>query len=425
MERQLTSTVHCDLEGKITFMSKGAKEIFQYDPEELLEKERVSVFSPGLVVLEHVPGWLKRSVSEGHFETETVFIRKDGSKFPAHIRITPIMKDGVHTGYIGLTTPLEGRSVDEVMPKISRLTKVLSWLYITRAPFLTVTIVSVLLGAILAPWLVSGAEINVGLLLLTLLGASLAHLGVNTANDYFDSRSGVDDLNANYVIPYSGGSRMIQLGVISVQGMLKTSVFLFALAAIVGVYLATELQIWPQVLILAVLGGAIGFLYTAPYINLAGRGFGEIGIILAFGPLLVGGATLIQTTTIEPLALMAGIPAGLLTGLIVWVNEFPDFEGDAKGGKRTMVVRLGLERSRFVYVALWSLSYIALLGLVFIESLPQYALLGLLTLPLALYVSRQLFSNYKSRAIKNVMAGTIYLHFFTGLLMIIGVGLSN
>ena len=75
MTRQVTSTIHCDLEGRITFMSEGAEEVFGYDPEEMLGIERVSVFSPGMVVLEHVPRWLKSSVAEGHYETDTVFIR--------------------------------------------------------------------------------------------------------------------------------------------------------------------------------------------------------------------------------------------------------------------------------------------------------------------------------------------------------------
>ena len=118
MAKTVTSTVHCDLEGKITYLSKGAEEIFQYTNEELIGKERVSVFSPGLVVLAHVPTWLKKSVKDGHFETETVFVRKDKSQFPARIKITPIVKEGVQTGYIGLTTPLPEKTVEETMPKI-------------------------------------------------------------------------------------------------------------------------------------------------------------------------------------------------------------------------------------------------------------------------------------------------------------------
>jgi 1,4-dihydroxy-2-naphthoate octaprenyltransferase len=422
MAKPLTSTVHCDLDGKITYLSKDAEQIFQYTNEELVGKERVSVFSPGLVVLAHVPTWLKKSVQDGHFETDTVFVRKDKSQFPAHIRLTPIIKEGVQTGYIGLTTPLDGKTVEETMPKIPLLTKILSWLYITRSPFLTATIVPVLLGAILAQSQTS--TLNVGVLLLTLLGASLAHLGVNTANDYFDWKSGADQLNEDYVIPYSGGSRMIQLGVISPQGMLRTSIILFGLGAIVGAYLATTLQIWPQIGILALSGAAIGFLYTAPPIRLVARGLGELGIMIAFGPLLVAGAAAVQIGFIEPIYLLAGIPTGLLTVAIVWINQFPDIKGDAASNKRTLVVRLGLDRSRWAYVMMVTLTYISITTLVALLILPLGALAGLITIPLAFYFIRKLFADYKSRAIKDSMAGTIYIHFLTGLLMVIGTWLT-
>ncbi|MBD48405.1 MAG: 1,4-dihydroxy-2-naphthoate octaprenyltransferase [Dehalococcoidia bacterium] len=422
-KRTVTSTVHCDLEGKITYLSDGAQEIFQYTNEELLGKERVSVFSPGLVVLGHVPRWLKQSVTEGHFETDTVFVRKDGSQFAAHIRLTPIIKDGVQTGYIGLTTPLPDKSVEETMPSISMVTKILSWLYITRSPFLSATIVPVLLGTALASWLVEG-DTKIGMFLLTLLGVSFAHLGVNTANDYFDWKSGADQANVDYVIPFSGGSRMIQLGVISPQGMLRTSLVLFGAAAIIGAYLATTLEIWSGVGILALAGFAIGFLYTAPPIRLAARGIGEIGIMVAFGPLIVAGAALIQIGSIEPKALLAGIPTGLLTAAIVWVNEFPDIKGDAASDKRTLVVRLGLKCSSWAYLVLALLTYASLIVLVLTETLPTQALAGLITVPFALYVTRQIFINYESRAIKDAMAGTIFLHFLTGILMVVGIWLA-
>jgi len=424
MKRALTSTVHCDLEGRITYLSDGAQEIFQYTNEELLGKERVSIFSPGLVVLGHVPNWLKRSVVDGHFETDTVFVRKDGSQFAAHIRLTPIVKDGVQTGYIGLTTVLPDKSVEEAMPRISLVTKILSWLYITRSPFLSATIVPVLLGTALASLLVEG-DTKIGLLLLTLLGVSLAHLGVNTANDYFDWKSGADQANVDYVIPFSGGSRMIQLGVISPQGMLRTSLVLFGAGAIVGTYLATSLELWSGIGLLALAGFAIGVLYTAPPIRIVARGLGELGIMVAFGPLIVAGATLVQIGSIEPKALLAGIPTGLLTVAIVWVNQFPDIKGDAVSDKRTLVVRLGLKRSRWPYFVLAVLTYASLAVLVLMETLPTQALAGLLTVPLALYVTRQIFINYESRAIKDAMAGTIFLHFLTGILMVVGIWIAS
>ena len=218
---------------------------------------------------------------------------------------------------------------------------------------------------------------------------------------------------------------MIQLGVITPRGMLLTSLLLYVLAAGVGAYLATTVDIWPQAALLAGAGAAIGLLYTAPPVRLACRGLGELGITLAFGPLLVAGAALVQTGTFEPRALLAGLPTGLLTASIIWVNQFPDVVGDGAGGKHTLVVRLGLAKSRGAYLILWMLSLASLVGLVLTGILPTHALAGLLALPLAIYVTRHLFRHYRSRAIKAAMAGTIYLHLSVGLLIAFGVWLAS
>ena len=406
-------------------MSRGAEEVFQYRSDELVGRERVSVFLPGLVFLEHVPTWLKNSVADGHFETDTVFNRKDRIQFAAHIRITPVVKDGVHTGYMTLATPLPERSVEEVTPPISLRAKIMRWALITRAPFASSSMVSAMLGAVVAPWLVSGTELDVGLMLVTILGIGIVQLATNTINDYFDWKSGVDALNVDYVVPLSGGSRMIQLGVITPRGMLWTSVLLFALATAVGVYLAAVQGIWGEVAILALLGGLIAIFYTAPPVCLAARGLGELALVLAFGPLVVTGGVLVQTGTLEPRALLVGLPAGLLAGLILWVNEFPDATWDAAGGKRNLVVRLGLERARWGYVTQWATCYAFIVGFVLVGLLPAYALLGLVTLPLALYVTRLLFRDYRSRAVKGPMARTIQFDLATTLLIILGVWLAT
>ena len=52
------SVVTCDMEGRIETISKGSERIFGYTEDELIGKKRVSIFSPGQVVLEHVPKWL-------------------------------------------------------------------------------------------------------------------------------------------------------------------------------------------------------------------------------------------------------------------------------------------------------------------------------------------------------------------------------
>ena len=74
----------------------------------------------------------------------------------------------------------------------ARPSKMKIWLAEVRAPFFTATVVPVLLGAVIA-WARTGT-FHLGLFVLTMLGALLLHTGTNVANDYFDHRSGTDDI---------------------------------------------------------------------------------------------------------------------------------------------------------------------------------------------------------------------------------------
>src|SRR5688572_25846453 len=108
------SVITCDLEGRIETFNESAQALFGYRPEEVVGRERVSLFSDGLTVLGHVPRWLSTAVAQGEFETDTAFRRKDGSRFAAHIRITPTRKNGQHIGYCGVTRALPGIAPEAV-----------------------------------------------------------------------------------------------------------------------------------------------------------------------------------------------------------------------------------------------------------------------------------------------------------------------
>ena len=108
----MKSVIICDMEGVIQKMNKGAAEMFGYDPKELIGIKRVSLFSPGEIVLQNVLGWLEKADKDGENNIKTNFIRKDGSIFGAEIIITPNFangKDKPQTGYCGITKELEDR----------------------------------------------------------------------------------------------------------------------------------------------------------------------------------------------------------------------------------------------------------------------------------------------------------------------------
>ena len=101
---KIVSVITCDVEGRIETFNQNAEKLFGYTSDELVGKKRVSLFSPGMVVLGHIENWLKNArENKKGYNTETVFVRKDGSEFAAKITLTATMKDGKHIGGDHLT----------------------------------------------------------------------------------------------------------------------------------------------------------------------------------------------------------------------------------------------------------------------------------------------------------------------------------
>jgi 1,4-dihydroxy-2-naphthoate octaprenyltransferase len=409
------------MEGRIQTFNEGAEQIFLYAAEEVVGKKRVSLFSPGLVVLEHVPTWLKIASEKGEYKSQTVFLRKDGIAFAADVRITPTFKDGKQIGYCGVTTPRPDLNTEQVAPKIALFTKIFSALVVTRAPFLTATLVPVLIGA---AWIVArglAAPFPWTLFWLATLGASAMHIAANTFNDYFDWTSGTDQVNNDYFLPFSGGSRSIELGLISEKGLLRLA--FTSLAAAVACGLAVLLltgRVW--LLAFGAFGAFSTYFYTAPPLRLAARrGLGELLIGLNFGPLMVAGTVYALTGHLTWLEFLAGAPIGLLTTAILWINEFPDLRADEISGKLNLVVTLGKERARWGYLLILTLAF----GLVIVGVgagwFPVGALAMLLSLPMAWRSTRALFQHYQERALIKSNADTIQLQALAGLLMAIGL----
>ena len=89
--REIVSVITCDLEGRIETFNPNAEKLFGYSADEVIGKKRVSLFSPGMVVLGHVANWLdKAKENEEGYSTETTFVRKSGEQFAASFNLTII-----------------------------------------------------------------------------------------------------------------------------------------------------------------------------------------------------------------------------------------------------------------------------------------------------------------------------------------------
>jgi 1,4-dihydroxy-2-naphthoate octaprenyltransferase len=299
-----------------------------------------------------------------------------------------------------------------------------------RAPLLPATIVPVLVGAALA-W--REGHLDAPYLGLTLLGVALFQLGANAANDYFDR--GADQANLTPT-PFSGGSRVIQRGLLRARTVALLALALFAAGTAVGLHIAFHLQ-WDHgaglvpIVGLGVLGLGLGLLYSAPPFRLAHRGLGEVAVGLGFGPLLVAGSYLVQTTAtigiarVSPEALLFSVPVGLLIAAVLTINEFPRHPWDAQAGKRTLVVRLGAARAIRGYGALLALAYGSIAAAALLTGWWP-VLLALLTLPLAVRAWRILRRAHgEPYKLMPANATTLALHLGTGLLLLGGLVLAR
>lgn len=287
-----------------------------------------------------------------------------------------------------------------------------------RAPFLTATIVSVFLGTTIA-WTRNSA-FNLWFFLLALAGGVFLHAGANIANDYFDHKSGNDDINKEFVSPFTGGSRTIQLGLLSPREVLAEALFFYAAAVLIGVYFA--LTVGVAIIILGLVGVLSGFFYTAPSLNWAGRGVGEVLVAINFGALMTLGAYYVQTGILAFEPLVASIPISLLITAVLYINEFPDYTADKAVGKNNWVVRLGKAKAIYGYAAIVLGAYVFVLLNVALGITPPQVLLALIPLPLAIEAIRHTFKFHSEGSFKLAPANalTITFHFLTSILISCG-----
>ena len=411
------STITCDMEGRILTMNDGAEQVFGYPKEELIGKKRVSIFSPGEIVLQNVEGWLDEAVKKGEYIGKTYFIKKNKEKFNAKIRITPTFangKDKAQTGYCGVTEVIE----ENVDVPINFSTKLIKGLAITRMPFTSASILPILaVGAYFAG--VGDGLFNILNFVLCIFGVLIAHLSVNVLNDYFDFKDGTDEENNDYFQQVSGGSRAIELGLITLAGTKKLGIILTIVALLIGgtILFSTNPANVDAVLMITLIGLFLGYFYTAPPLRLvARRGLGELTIFLTFGPLITLGTAFAIFNGDFSMAqehlmncLYIGIPMGLLTTNILLINEFPDMKSDTKTNKNHLVVTFGKKASRWIYLLILALT--AYTTLMLADSVGSEKLL----IPLAIlvlyggYVFSILFKKYESRELVAANWGTITL----------------
>ncbi len=247
------------------------------------------------------------------------------------------------------------------------------WLGPARAPFLLLAVVLVLVGGGLAR---ADGVFSWTPFLLCLGGAVLVHASVNIFNELSDHRTRID-FNTRRT-PFSGGSGTLQAGLLSEKQVRAGAWTTLGTAAAIGVYL-TARSGW-ELLLFLVPGGLATVFYTS---HLARFALGELAAGACLGSFVVMGTYFAVTGTITSTAALISIPPGILTSLLLFLNEFPDLEADRAGGRKHLLILLGRRKASVVYAASLAACYLFLVAGVMTKAFSPWVLMSLLTLPLA------------------------------------------
>jgi 1,4-dihydroxy-2-naphthoate octaprenyltransferase len=245
-----------------------------------------------------------------------------------------------------------------------------------RIPFLVLTPACVSLGVGSAIW--TTGEVRVLFVVLALIGALSAHISVNSLNEYFDYRSGLDFRTKR--TPFSGGSGVLPENPNTAGYALIIGLVSLALTGIVGIYF---IQVWGwRLLPLGLIGLFVIVFYTIwftarPLLCLAVPGLG-------FGTLMVMGTDFVLTGSYSCTAFVASLVPFFLVSNLLLLNQFPDVEPDRSVGRRHLPIALGLRRSSLIYGLFLLLSYVSIALGVHLHHLPRFSLIGLFTIAIAL-----------------------------------------
>ncbi len=244
-----------------------------------------------------------------------------------------------------------------------------------RPPFLILAPVCVLLGVGTASY--SGHPVATLDLVLVFIGALMAHISVNTFNEYYDFKSGLDHKTTR--TPFSGGSGGLVTAPENANHVLVLAWLSLLITALIGCYFLFTAGI--GLLPLGLLGLLTIWAYTewitrSPLLCLIAPGLG-------FGFLMVAGTHYALTGTYSTLAwVTAAVPFFLANNLLL-LNQFPDIDADKEVGRFHFPIAFGTRTSSVIYGVFVAATLITIVAAVMLDVLPGLALIALLPLPLA------------------------------------------
>lgn len=287
-----------------------------------------------------------------------------------------------------------------------------AWLLAARPKTLTGASVPVMIALAMAYTDLQGNGFRIIPTVLCALFAFVMQIDANFVNDYFDFISGKDDEQR------LGPARACAMGWIDVAKMKVGIVITTVIACIIGLPLVIYGGV--EMILVGALCVVFCFLYTT---LLASRGLGDLLVLVFFGIVPVCATYYLQTDTCTWVVFLASLACGLVIDTLLVVNNYRDIDNDRRAGKKTLIVMIGADKGRLLY--LWLGIIASLMGVVF-AVYGKYWTPLLPTVYLIMHIAtyRRMVKIGSGRQLNLVLADTARNMFVYGLTLSLGLLLS-
>ena len=290
-----------------------------------------------------------------------------------------------------------------------RTNSIKAWILAARPKTLAAAATPVLLGCALA--YTDGTFQWIPALLCFLFAFSM-QIDANFINDYYDYLKGSDREDR------LGPERACAQGWITLPAMKKGMILTTILSCCWGLLLLKYCGL--EMIPVGMLCVLFAFLYTAGPYPLAYHGWGDVLVIVFFGFVPVGCTYYTMAHDWTWNVTIACAACGLVSDMLLMLNNYRDREQDKISGKRTLVVRFGEKAGRYAYLWLGILA-VALCTYYAFHEMPMASLLPLVFLVPHFTTWRQMVRIYQGKELNIVLGKTARNIVVFGLLLSLGL----
>lgn len=283
-----------------------------------------------------------------------------------------------------------------------------AWFRVVRLRFVLSSIIAVLLGVSIAYY--ETGKVNISFTILILAGVVFLHFSIDLLNDYWDYVKGIDKITKR--TKFSGGTGVLPTGLLKAKHVYVVGLMFLVMGSLIGIYFI----LLRGPIVGVILGIAVFSVYTYSS-RLVYRGLGETFVVLK-GALIVFGAYYVLTNSVEFIPFYNGIILGMLSGCVLFITSFPDFEADKSKGRKTLAISLGKEQALKLYPILLLSPYILLIFGVVLNLIVIYSLICFISIPY-LFKAIKAIKNAPPVGLLSAMESTLVFARITGTMLII------